>query len=147
MAVCKEDELHACGACTGDGTLRRRFLGYQVTGYYAPARKYGTQRISCISWIIFTGKDRRDSGLGSGSFFRNTILDWAVLTVLVFMSIGSASRIHPEWGTYVFDYGKPEVSDFLIANALFWAEKYHADGLRMNAVASMLYRTTAVRGW
>ena len=46
---------------------------------------------------------------------------------------------HPHWGTLIFDYGKPEVDNFLIANALFWVDKYHADGIRMDAVASMLY--------
>ena len=46
---------------------------------------------------------------------------------------------HPHWGTLIYNYGRPQVSNYLIANALFWVEKYHADGIRMDAVASMLY--------
>ena len=100
------------------------------------------QRTSCISWIIL-----HREGIGvildwvPAHFPRDTILDWAVLTVLVFMSIWIRSRgIHPEWGTYdVMIMESRRFLNFLIANALFWAEKYHADGLRMDAVASMLY--------
>ena len=46
---------------------------------------------------------------------------------------------HPHWGTLIYNYGRPQVSNFLIANAMFWADKYHADGIRFDAVASMLY--------
>ncbi len=55
------------------------------------------------------------------------------------MSMRIREGVHPHWGTLIFNYGRPQVSNFLIANAMFWADKYHVDGIRMDAVASMLY--------
>jgi len=114
--------------------------GYQVTGFYAPTSRFGTP-----DDFQFLVNALHESGIGliidwvPAHFPRD---DWALARfdgTALYEHEDPRKGAHQDWGTLIFNYGRHEVNNFLVANALFWCHRFHVDGLRVDAVASMLY--------
>ena len=115
--------------------------GYQITGYFGASRDSVTpQDLMYLIDELHNAGYRRDSWIGFLLIFLEMSMDFICFDgTHLYEHADMRKGFHPDWKSYIFNYGRNEVRAFLISNAIFWLDRFHADGLRVDAVASMLY--------